>query len=573
MTTAGPLLAVEGLRVAFGSGPGALEVVHGLSFSVGRGETLALVGESGSGKSVTCLALMGLLPRPGARVTAGRALFEGRDLLSLPDPELRAIRGDRIGMVFQEPMTSLNPVVTIGLQMTEALRAHRGLGTREARRRAAEMLGLVGLSAPERRLRQYPHELSGGMRQRVMLAMAMSLEPALLIADEPTTALDVTIQAQILELMRELQRRFGTSLILVTHDMGVVAEMADRVLVLRHGRAVEEGACAPLFRAPAAAYTRELLAAVPRIDTLGDRTAAPGRTPVLKVAGLAKRFGRGPGWWRRGEGNAVRAVDGVALELGAGETLALVGESGSGKSTLGRLVARLEEPDAGRIEVAGEDITQTKGVALRRLRRAVQMVFQDPYASLNPRFTIGGTLVEPMVIHGLASGREARDRAAALLRRVGLAPEALQRYPHEFSGGQRQRIAIARALASEPRIVIADEPTSALDVSVQAQVLDLLEGLQAELGLSLLFISHDLAVVRRVSHRIAVMRAGRILELAPADRLFERPLHPYTQALLAAVPVPDPALARRERPASAMPPERWPMGPLAEVEPQHWVAS
>ena len=569
MTATAPLLEVADLSVAFGPS----EVVRGLSFTVRPGETVALVGESGSGKSVTCLAVMGLLPKADARITGGRAVFAGRDLLRLPDRDLRAIRGDRIGMVFQEPMTSLNPVVTIGLQLTEALTTHRGLGRRAARQRAAEMLELVGLDAPERRLAQYPHELSGGMRQRVMLAMAMLLEPALLIADEPTTALDVTVQAQILALMRDLQRRFGTSLLLVSHDMGVVAGMADRVLVLRHGRLVESGESAALFAEPKAPYTRELLAAVPRIDTPSPaRPVPPVPTPILRLDGVAKRFGQGRRWWP-GRGHAVRAVDGVALSIGIGETLALVGESGSGKSTLGRLVARLEEPDAGRIEVAGQDITRARGASLRRARRAVQMVFQDPYASLDPRFTIGATLTEPMTIHGLAQGRDAGDRAAALLRRVGLPPEALRRYPHQFSGGQRQRIAIARAIAAEPRLIVADEPTSALDVSVQAQVLSLLEDLQAELGLSFLFISHDLAVVRRVSHRIAVMRAGRILELAPADRLFAQPLHPYTRALLAAVPVPDPAVARRQRPVLPAATEPYPTGPLAEAAPGHWVAS
>jgi ABC-type glutathione transport system ATPase component len=569
MTGTAPLLEVTDLSVAFGR----TEVVRGLSFAIRPGETVALVGESGSGKSVTCLAIMGLLPQPEARVTGGRALFAGRDLLSLSDKALRAIRGNRIGMVFQEPMTSLNPVIRIGLQLTEALGAHRGLGRRAARQRAAEMLALVGIDAPERRLAQYPHELSGGMRQRVMLAMTMLLEPALLIADEPTTALDVTVQAQILALMRNLQRRFSTSLLLVSHDMGVVAEMADRVLVLRDGRMVEAGESGALFAAPSAPYTRELLAAVPRIDTpLPARPAPVARSPILRLDGVAKRFGQELRWWP-GRRHVVQAVDGVALSIGIGETLALVGESGSGKSALGRLVARLEQPDAGRIEVAGQDITRACGASLRRARRAVQMVFQDPYASLDPRFTIGATLAEPMAIHGLARGREANDRAAALLRRVGMPPEALQRYPHQFSGGQRQRIAIARALAAEPRLLVADEPTSALDVSVQAQVLGLLEDLQAELGLSFLFISHDLAVVRRVSHRIAVMRAGRILELAPADRLFAQPRHPYTRALLAAVPVPDPAVARRQR--AVLPPasETYPTGPLAEAEPGHWVAT
>ena len=573
----GPLLAVEGLRVGFGPpGRAAVEIVRGLSFRVGRGETLAIVGESGSGKSVTCLALLGLLPRPAARVLAGRALFDGRgDLLALDPAGLRRLRGDRIGMVFQEPMTALNPVVTVGTQLAEGLIAHRGLGRAAARRRAAEMLDLVGLDRPAARLRQYPHELSGGMRQRVMLAAAMALEPDLLIADEPTTALDVTVQAQILDLMRELKDRFGASLVLVTHDMGVVAEMADRVLVMRRGALVEEGHARDVFAAPRAAYTQELLRAVPRLDARPDLGTAPAAAPaavalavpILRLRAVEKRFAVREGWLGRRE---VRAVDGVSLEVGAGETLALVGESGSGKSTLGRLAARLEDVDGGRIEIGGRDVTRARGAALRRLRRRVQVVFQDPYASLNPRLRVGDALVEPMAIHGLARGSAARARAGELLRRVGLDPAAMRRWPHELSGGQRQRIALARALAAEPELIVADEPTSALDVSVQAQVIDLLRRLQAELGLAFLFISHDLAVVRRVSHRIAVMRHGRLLELAPAEALFERPRHPYTRALLAAAPVPDPTARRGPR---APPPERCPAGPLAEVGPGHWVAT
>ena len=571
MTGAPPLLTVEDLRIGFGTGTRAVEVVHGLSFHVERGETLAIVGESGSGKSLTCLALLGLLPKPAGRVLGGRARFEGRhDLLALDDADRRRLRGDRIGMVFQEPMTALNPVVRVETQLVEGMLAHRGIDRVAARRRAIEMLGLVGLDRPEARLRQYPHELSGGMRQRVMLAMAMALEPALLIADEPTTALDVTVQAQILALMRHLKERFDTSLVLVTHDMGVVAEMADRVLVLRHGRAVEDGPAPALFAAPRATYTQELLRAVPRVDVPAlHRSPLPETAPtVLRLQGVEKRFTLREGWLAAKR--EIRAVDGVSLDVRAGETLALVGESGSGKSTLGRLVARLEDADAGRIEIGGIDVTRAGGGTLRRLRRRVQVVFQDPYASLNPRLSVGEALVEPMKIHGLAAGAAARERAGELLRKVGLDPAVMRRYPHEFSGGQRQRIALARALAVGPELIVADEPTSALDVSVQAQVVDLLQRLQAEFQMALLFISHDLAVVRRVSHRIAVMRQGRLLELAPTEALFERPLHPYTQALLAAAPVPDPS--RRREPPSPLP-DRYPIGPVVEMAPRHWVAA
>jgi ABC-type glutathione transport system ATPase component len=561
-----PLLDVRGLKVAFGD----RETLHGIDLAVAPGEISAIVGESGSGKTLTAMSLMGLLPRH-AGVTAGTASFEGQDLLNLSPEARRQVRGRRIGMIFQEPMTSLNPVLSIGRQMTEGPVAH-GLATpAEAYQLAIEMLGRVGIAEAPRRLRQYPHEFSGGMRQRVMIAMAMLMKPALLIADEPTTALDVTIQAQILDLLRKLAAETGMAMILITHDMGVVAELADCVLVLRDGRPVEQAQTPVLFAEPRQAYTQALLKAVPRLDDFrtapseGIRTAAP----ILDVRGVSKVF-RG----RATSGHAAlatRALDDVTLSLRPGETLGLVGESGSGKSTLGRAVARLVEVDSGSIAVNGAEMTALRGGALRRARSSVQMIFQDPYASLDPRFSVARTVAEPILIHGKARRHEALDRAIDLLGQVGLGSDMARRFPHELSGGQRQRVAIARALAAEPKIIIADEPTSALDVSIQAQVLDLLSTLQQRLGLALLFISHDLAVVRRMSSRTAVMRAGRILELGPTAALLGDPRHPYTRALLAAAPLPDPA--QRNRPRLDASADGYLSGPLQQIALDHWVAS
>jgi ABC-type glutathione transport system ATPase component len=523
------LLAADDLSIAFGDTP----VVTGVDFRIERGETLALVGESGSGKSLTALAIMGLLPR-GARRAAGRILLGGEDLSTLDAAALRRVRGARIGMIFQEPMTSLTPVLTIGRQMTEGLVVHKGLSGAAARTRAIEMLERAGIGDGERRLRQYPHEFSGGMRQRVMIAMTLALEPELLIADEPTTALDVTVQAQVLDLMRALTRESGTSLLLITHDMGVVAEMADRVAVMRHGRIVETGPAARVLGAPAAPYTRELLAAVPRMDgpLRRDRPAA-AEAPALSFDGVGRSFAdRG----LFGRGAAHRVLEDVTLDVGAGETLALVGESGSGKSTLGRIAARLDLDHEGTVRVEGADITRLRGGALRRARSKVQIVFQDPFASLDPRFTAGETLAEPLALHRGLSGKALRAEALRLLDRVRLPAAMLDRLPHEFSGGQRQRIAISRALAAEPRVIIADEPTSALDVSVQAAVLELLKEIQRETGVAFLFITHDLAVVRAVAHRVAVMKGGRIVESGPVAAVMEAPESPYTRALLDAVP-------------------------------------
>jgi peptide/nickel transport system ATP-binding protein len=541
------LLTLDGLKVAFATPSGSLTVVDGLSFTLEAGKTLCIAGESGSGKSVTALSLMGLLPKPGGRILGGSAMFQGKDLFKLSEPEMREIRGDDIGMIFQEPMTSLNPVLSIGTQMTEGLRRHKGLNHADAQKRALAVLDSVRIPEAKRRLAQYPHELSGGMRQRVMIAMAMSCDPKILIADEPTTALDVTIQAQILELMSDLQKQTGTAIILITHDMGVVAEMADDVVVMRYGKMVEHGPVKSVFTAPQADYTKALLAAVPKFSN--GRAAPPEKPKVdsaLSVRDIIVRFDVKGGFFHRTQ-QRVHAVEKVSFDLMPGETLALVGESGCGKSTSARAIMHLS-PFTGSVKVAGKETAGIKGDELRALRRNVQMIFQDPHASLDPRMNVGDLVGEPLVIHGLASGAELKDRVADLFQRVGLSKDHVTRYPHEFSGGQRQRICIARALSLNPKIIIADECVSALDVSIQAQILELLKKLQAELGLSYLFISHDMAVVEQVSHRVAVMYLGQIVETGPTKQVLGNPQHPYTQKLLAAVPIPDPArrgLARR----------------------------
>ncbi|MGK9169791.1 ABC transporter ATP-binding protein [Inquilinus limosus] len=546
-----PLLGVRNLSTQVATPAGPKLVVEDLSFDLFPGETLCIAGESGSGKSMTALSIMGLLPQPMARVAGGQVLLEGRDLLKLSERQMRRVRGGEIAMIFQEPMTSLNPVMSVGRQIGEAIRAHRKADAAEARRAALEALQAVRISEPERRLRQYPHELSGGMRQRVMIAMALACRPKLLIADEPTTALDVTIQAQILELMRDLQRRFGTALILITHDMGVVAEMADRVVVMNQGRVVESGPVVPLFEAPQHDYTKRLLAAVPKLGQMAGRdaplrVAAPAlpaaNAPVVEVKDLTVRFDIAGGLLQRTI-RRVHAVESLSFVLNPGETLALVGESGCGKSTTGKALMGLV-PWRGSIRIAGVEAAGLGPTALKPLRRNIQMVFQDPYASLDPRMTAGELVAEPLVIHGLAKGSELTDRVEWLFRRVGLAPELRHRHPHEFSGGQRQRICIARALSLSPKAIIADESVSALDVSVQAQVLDLLHELQADLGLAYLFISHDMAVVEQISHRVAVMYLGQIVETGTRRQIFEDPRHPYTKKLLQAVPIADP---RRRR--------------------------
>ena len=571
------VLKVENLSISFGRGAGRHRAVQGLSYELEAGETLAIVGESGSGKSVSSLALLGLLPPNTATIDAGRACFDGRDLLAMSEAEITALRGDRITMIFQEPMTSLNPVLTIGRQLTEGLMTHKGISMREAESRSVDMIERVRIPKAQSRLKQYPHELSGGMRQRIMIAMAMASDPAILIADEPTTALDVTVQAQVLDLMRDLKRAFATSIILITHDMGVVAEMADRVVVMNRGRKIEDGTVGAVFDAPREDYTRKLLAAVPKLGSLAKtvepRTViAQARKPergttLVSARHLSKRFKSG-GWLSRDEG--VLAIDDVGFDLAPGETLALVGESGSGKSTTGRAVLRLIDVDQGDIQVDGRDLRALGPASLRGARRTMQMIFQDPFASLNPRMSAGRLVMEPMAIHGIASGSELVDRAEALLRRVGLEADHMRRYPHEFSGGQRQRICIARALGPGPKLIVADEPTSALDVSVQAQVLELMLELQQSLGLAYLFISHDMAVVEQMSHRVAVMHRGRIVEMGPRQTVLNDPHHAYTKTLLAAVPVPDPSRQRGALPTLDV--DALPSGPLKEVAAGHWVA-
>ena len=599
--SATPVLAVRNLTTAFRVDGQWITVVKGISFEIGQRETVAIVGESGSGKSVTALSIMGLLPAANSRVS-GEILLEGRDLLKLREDAMRHVRGNLISMIFQEPMTSLNPVLTLGFQIAEALIYHRGLDRAQAEAETLRILERVRIPSAASRLHEYPHRLSGGMRQRVMIAMALACKPKLLIADEPTTALDVTIQAEILELIKLLQDEEGMSVAFITHDMGVVAEIADRVVVMLNGNAVEQAPTPQLFAAPREPYTRALLAAVPRLGSMKGRpdpqrfafvdpvsgaaevvsdtvsTAAVTQRPVLEVANLVTHFDIRSGLLGRVKAR-VHAVEDVSFSLHAGETLALVGESGCGKSTTGRSILRLVEPKSGTVLFEGQDVRALDRRGLRAARRRMQMIFQDPFASLNPRKTVGGAIAEPMVVHGLLSGSDARQRVSELLRKVGLSPDMASRFPHEFSGGQRQRLCIARALALTPKLLVADEAVSALDVSIKAQVINLMMDLQAEMGLAYLFISHDIAVVERVSHRVAVMYLGEIVEIGPRAAVLENPQHPYTKKLIAAVPVPEAGRRRLRRglstteipspvhPANYVPPPRL----YREVGPGHVV--
>jgi glutathione transport system ATP-binding protein len=574
-------------------------VVRELDLHVTEGETLAIVGESGSGKSVTALSITRLIDHTGGQIFGGRILFTDRsgrqrDLAAETAEGMRRLRGPEMAMVFQEPMSSLNPVLRIGDQIAEAVMLHQGLGRAAARAEARRLLEHVRIPEAARQLQRYPFQLSGGMRQRVMIAMALSCRPRLLIADEPTTALDVTVQAQVLRLLRVLQREYGMGLIFITHDMGVVAEMADRVLVMRNGVKVEEGDAVRVFDAPEHPYTRALLAAVPVLGSLANhalpvpfaengKTAQPQATvrsdlpPVLEVKDLSTRFDV-QRWFRLAA--RIHAVEHVTLTVRHGETLALVGESGCGKSTTGRSIIRLERPDGGEIRLNDADVTRLDAECEELLRRGVQYVFQDPLASLDPRLTIGYSIAEPIRTHRLLAGAAIEDRVHELLQLVGLLPEHARRYPHELSGGQRQRCCIARALASEPSLIIADEAVAALDVSIRAQVVNLLMELQARLGLAYLFISHDMAVVERVSHRVAVMYLGQIVEIGPRQAVFGDPQHPYTRRLLAAVPIPDPR--RRDRsielddsevPSPLRRPDDPPIvAPLVQVGDDHFVA-
>ena len=531
MTTNGTddLLKVRNLHVEFRSGGGAMHAVKGVSFDIAKGETLALVGESGSGKSVTALSILQLLPYPMARHPQGSIRFRGTELVGAEEKVLRDVRGNRIAMIFQEPMTSLNPLHSIERQINETLFLHKGLSRAAARKRTLELLRLVGLPNPEKRLNAYPHELSGGQRQRVMIAMALANEPDLLIADEPTTALDVTIQAQILELLKDLQRRFGMALLLITHDLGVVRKMADRVCVMNQGEIVEQAAVADIFARPQHAYTRKLLAAEPKGDPLTPPADAP---EVMAADNLKVWFPIKKGLLRRTVDH-VRAVDGVSVNVRQGHTVGVVGESGSGKTTLGLALLRLHASE-GAIRFDGKDIQGWQAKKLRGLRREMQVVFQDPYGSLSPRLSVGQIIGEGLTIHGIGSGAERDAMVAKALEEVGLDPSSRHRYPHEFSGGQRQRIAIARALVLKPKFVVLDEPTSALDMSVQAQIVDLLRDIQARNNLAYLFISHDLRVVRALSSHVIVMKDGKVVEQGPTRRIFEEPREDYTRALLAA---------------------------------------
>jgi len=524
------LLEVEDLAVHFRLGGRVIEAVRGVSFSLDRGEILALVGESGSGKTVTALSILQLLPYPRAFHPKGSIRLLGREMIGADERTLLQIRGDRVGMVFQEPMTSLNPLHTVEKQIAEVLLVHRDMTREQARARVLELLRLVGIDEPERRLSAYPHQLSGGQRQRVMIAMAVANEPDLLIADEPTTALDVTVQAQILALIRDLQRRLGMAVLLITHDLTIVRRIADRVAVMREGAIVEQGPVREVLENPRHPYTRELLDAEPKGRPLRPDPTAP---VVMETRNLRVHFPIQKGLLRRTVG-WVKAVDGVSLAVRAGQTLGVVGESGSGKTTLGLALLRLLQSE-GPIVFMGRDIQGLDWKRLRPLRREMQIVFQDPYGSLSPRMSVGEIVAEGLEVHGIGrTPEERRARVARILEEVGLPAEAMDRYPHEFSGGQRQRIAIARAMVLEPRFVVLDEPTSALDVSVQAQIVRLLRELQERRGLAYLFISHDLRVVRALAHEVLVMRHGRVVEAGPAEEIFERPRHPYTRALLRA---------------------------------------
>ncbi len=614
------LLEIEDLHVHFVTSRGVVRAVEGISYKVKPGEVVALVGESGCGKSVSSLAVMRLLAKPAGRVVHGRILFEGRDLLTLPDEDMRAIRGRDIAMIFQEPMTSLNPVLTVGFQIMEPLLIHLNMTEDQARARAVELLTMVGIPDPERRLDQFPHQFSGGMRQRVMIAIGLACNPKLIIADEPTTALDVTIQAQILELMKKLSRDLNIALVVITHNLGIVARYADRVNVMYAARLAETGSAADVFAQPLHPYTAGLLRSVPRLDQprgrkletieglppnllepppgcrfaprcraredactaavpelenvlpnrysaciraremaeagavgLGLQSAQPeppvaknlDRTkPLLQVDRLKTYFDVTAGFKAFGaRKSVVRAVDDLSIKVYRGETVGLVGESGCGKTTVGRTLLRLERATSGDIQFDGIDVVGAEGDALKAYRRKVQVIFQDPYSSLNPRMTIGQIIAEPMLVYRLVPDRSAAQaRVRDLLTQVGLFEYMAERYPHELSGGQRQRVGIARALAMEPEFIICDEPVSALDVSIQAQIINLLEELQHKFNLTFLFIAHDLAVVRHISNRVIVMYLGKVMEIADRDELYSRPLHPYTQALLEAVPIPDPAL-------------------------------
>jgi ABC-type glutathione transport system ATPase component len=566
------LLEVTDLRISFHTRTGVYRAVNGVSFELNKGEILGVVGESGSGKSVSCLSLLGLIPQPPGRIEGGRAMFDGVDLLSASPTQLRAIRGKRIAMIFQDPMTSLNPYLRISEQLMEPLFIHEKASKDEAFARALAMLEAVGINDAAKRIHSYPHEFSGGMRQRVMIAMALITKPDLLIADEPTTALDVTVQAQILALIRKLQRELGMAVLFITHDLAVVSGLCDRVQVMYAGQIVESADTRTLFRAPQHPYTKALQRCIPALQPKGRElyaipgmppdlskpftneellarftlppeeppppAAAPVATgePMITVREVSTHFPLESGFLFQHRTGTVKAVEKVSFEVKQGKVLGLVGESGSGKSTLARTIMQLIPPTSGTVVLGGKNLTAGSTAEVQAARRDLQMVFQDPFASLNPRMTVFDTLAEPLRVHEIVPAAEVPARVARLMQQVGLAPRFMGKYPHEFSGGQRQRIAIARALALEPKVIIADEPVSALDVSIQAQILNLLARLVREMNLTMIFIAHDLSVVKHISDRIAVMYRGEIVEIGTALEVMERPQHPYTRALLAAIP-------------------------------------
>lgn len=601
------ILTVRDLSITFGQQPSSSPAVSNLSFTIAKGETLAMVGGSGSGKSVTSLALINLLDKHQIQITGERWLrrHDGSqiNLAQLDTRQWRAVRGSDIAMIFQEPMTALNPVLTIGQQITETLILHQTMSHSDAGLEAIRLLEKVRIKNPYQLMKQYPHQLSGGMRQRVIIAIALSCRPALLIADEPTTALDVTIQAQILDLIKELQQEQQTAVLFITHDMGVVARMADRVIVMQHGQQVEAASVTELFTQPQHIYTQELLAAVPRLGDMQHQATPrkfqlPGeqpdatitediqqlisQPPLLQVKDLVTRFPLKKSWFKR-QTDYLYAVDHISFDIYPGETLALVGESGSGKSTTGRSLLRLIQANAGDITFNGQRIDRLHGSQLNPIRRDIQYIFQDPYASLDPRQTVESAIIEPLMVHKVMSRSKARVLARQLLERVGLMADHASRYPHQFSGGQRQRICIARALALKPKLIIADEAVSALDVSVQAQIINLLIDLQRETGIAFLFISHDMAVVERISHRVAVLHAGRIVEIGPRQQVLADPQHPYTRNLMAAVPIPGIACQNKQVAAQSGTDKIGDIAyhtylpgvaiPLIEVGQQHFVAS
>jgi glutathione transport system ATP-binding protein len=569
-------LEIKNLSVDFDVRGRTVNAVSDVSWNVKKGETLAIVGESGSGKSVSALAILKLIPNPPGKITSGSIFFEGKNIVKTSDTEIRNIRGKKISMIFQEPMTSLNPLMTIGKQISEVLDRHFKLSKKETYQKAKNILDIVQIPDSKRWLNGYPHEMSGGMRQRVMIAMALVCEPTVLIADEPTTALDVTIQAQILGLIKKLQKDIGMSVVFITHDMGVVAEIADRVVVMLGGKKVEEGNVNEIFHNPKHPYTKSLLAVVPRLGSMRGRSlpakfsnldikrtegddvietnnnelidikdnVRKSEPPILEIENLTTRFSIKSSFGFS-KGN-VHAVEGIDLLLLQGETIGIVGESGCGKSTLGKSIMRLVEPNSGKIKIKGKDIISLSKKDMFPIRKDVQIVFQDPYSSLNPRLTVGQIVSEGMKLHKVCHETEIKDKLIEVFKKVGLSEVHINNYPHEFSGGQRQRIGIARALALSPSIIIADEAVSALDVSIQAQVINLMMELQEEYGLSYLFISHDMAVIERVCHRVAVMYLGEIVELGSRSQVFENPQHPYTKKLMKAVPIADPKLRKKE---------------------------